>query len=164
MRGWGEPPSRCLCPEALQSWQESKCKGQGSGQHHRHTGRGTDPQSRAITPLRHRVSGASSERLMAFPARTLLCPKPLMHCDSVGRSTWPAAGDTAEQAQGSLGPVPQRGTCRFHRQAWPHLSAAPVPPASVPMVLQGSRGHGPAQVAPRPGRGAHFPTALLGFI
>ena len=29
VRGWGEPPSRRLCPEALQSWQESKCKGRG---------------------------------------------------------------------------------------------------------------------------------------
>lgn len=50
----------------------------GSGQHHRHTGRGTDPQSRAVTPLRHPVSGASSERLTAFlpalfSARSLSC-------------------------------------------------------------------------------------------
>lgn len=89
-------------------------------------------------------------RLVILPV-LFSAPKPLMHCDSVSRSTWPAAGDTTEQAQGSLGPV-QRGTCCFHRQAWPHLSAAPVPPASVPMVLQGSSGHGPAQVAPRPGR------------
>lgn len=86
-----------------------------------------------------------------------------MHSDSAGRGTRPGAGHTAEQAQGSLGqacrpgrgPVPRRGTPRLHKQVWPHLSAAPVPPASVPTVLkktvlQVSRSHAPAQVAPDP--------------
>lgn len=121
------------------------------------------PQSRAVTPLRHPVSGASSERLTAFPAGTLLCPKPLMHCDSVGRSTWPGAGDTAEQAQGSLGQACRTGLGPPARHApLPQAGVAPSaccrsPPASVPTVLQVSRGHAPARWLPDPDAVLTFP-------
>lgn len=118
------------------------------------------PQSRAVTPLRHPASGASSERLTAFSACTLLSPKPLMHCDRVGRSTWPGARDTAEQAQGSLGQTCRTGLGPSARHApLPQTGVAPSvcrcspptpPPASVPMVLQVSRGHAPARRLPDP--------------
>lgn len=159
--GGGESPLlevyRARGAAELAGEQVQRTGGWTASQAHRQRDR---PQSRAVTPLRHPASGASSGRLTAFSACTLLSPKPLMHCDRVGRSTWPGARDTAEQAQGSLGQTCRTGLGPSARHApLPQTGVAPSvcrcspptpPPRFSPNGPAGFPRPRPCQVAPRP--------------